>query len=161
MKDFNRSDICWENNRAACKQSWKLLKSTDDNFLVHILDRHSRGEALLDLVLTNAEEIIKEVTIRGSLSCSNYALVEFVISRNVEAVMGGLGKYRDAVWMCKDGVWKTEAQMELDLVRDVKNNKGCKQDKIEGSAFCTVTHSSAITEKDVLMCCFPSKLHEM
>ena len=36
---------------------------------------------LLDLVLTSAEELIKEVKIGGSLSCSDYALVEFVISR--------------------------------------------------------------------------------
>ena len=38
---------------------------------------------LLHLVLTNAEEIIKEVKTGGSLGCSNNALVEIVISRNI------------------------------------------------------------------------------
>jgi len=35
--------------------------SIDNNFLIQVLNRPTRGEALLDLVLTNAEEIIKEV----------------------------------------------------------------------------------------------------
>lgn len=38
---------------------------------------------LLDLVLTNVKEIIKDIKIGGILGCSNSALVEFVISRNV------------------------------------------------------------------------------
>jgi len=37
----------------------------------------------LELVLTNVEETVTEVKIRGSLGCSDYALFEFVISRNV------------------------------------------------------------------------------
>jgi len=57
---------------------------------------------------------------------------------------GKLRRKWNWIW---SGMWKTTR-------RDAN-------DKIEGSAFCTVTHSSAITEKDVLMCCFPSKLHEM
>ena len=40
------------------------------------------GELLLDLVLTNTEELIKEVKIGGSLGCSDHTLVEFVISMN-------------------------------------------------------------------------------
>ena len=39
-----------------------------------------------DLAFTNAEEIIKEVKIGGSLGCSEHALVEFVISRNMSLV---------------------------------------------------------------------------
>ena len=42
----------------------------------------TRGEALLDLVLTNAEERIREVKTGGSLGCSDHALVEFVILKN-------------------------------------------------------------------------------
>ncbi|KFZ51818.1 hypothetical protein N338_12594, partial [Podiceps cristatus] len=32
-------------------------------------------------------------------------------------------EYRDAVRNCRDGIWKVKAQMELNLARDVKNNK--------------------------------------
>lgn len=36
----------------------------------------------MDLLLNNADKFIKEVETRGTLSCSDHALVEFVISRN-------------------------------------------------------------------------------
>jgi len=52
------------------------------NFLVQVLHKPSRDEALLDLSLTNAEEIIKEAKIGSSLGCSDYALIEFMISSN-------------------------------------------------------------------------------
>ena len=32
-------------------------------------------------------------------------------------------KYRDAAWLCRDGVRKAKAQLELNLARDTKNNK--------------------------------------
>ena len=44
---------------------------------------------MLDLVLTSAEESIGEIKIGGSLGCSDHALVEFVIWKNV-----GLAKSR-------------------------------------------------------------------
>lgn len=61
MKDFNHLVICWENSMERCKQTGRLLESIEGNFLVQALDRTNRGEVLLDLVLTNAEEIIKEL----------------------------------------------------------------------------------------------------
>ncbi|KFQ65375.1 hypothetical protein N334_04245, partial [Pelecanus crispus] len=32
-------------------------------------------------------------------------------------------EYRDAAWLCRDGVRKAKAQLELNLARDAKNNK--------------------------------------
>jgi len=32
-------------------------------------------------------------------------------------------EYRDAVWMCRGGIRKVKVQMELNLARDVKNNR--------------------------------------
>ena len=37
----------------------------------------------MDPLLISAEEIIKQFKIEGDLACSNFALVEFVISRNM------------------------------------------------------------------------------
>ena len=65
------------------KRSRRFLESIDNNFLVQVLDTPTRGEALLDLVLTNVEEIVKYIKIRASLGCSDHALVEFVILSNV------------------------------------------------------------------------------
>ena len=71
------------------RQSRRFLESVEDNFLVQVIDGPTRGEALLDLVLTNAEESIRHAKIGDSLGCSDHALVEFVISKNV-----GLAKSR-------------------------------------------------------------------
>jgi len=37
---------------------------------------------LVDLVLTNTSELIKDVKIEGSLGCSDHALVEFMVLRD-------------------------------------------------------------------------------
>jgi len=66
------------------------VESIDDNFLVQVFDRPIRGEALLDLLLTNAEENIKGSNVGGSLGCSDYALVEFMISRDVGLAKSGV-----------------------------------------------------------------------
>ena len=57
LKDFNHPHICWENNMASCKQPRRLLESINDNFLVQVqvLGIPTRGETLLELVLTNVE----------------------------------------------------------------------------------------------------------
>lgn len=58
-------------------ESWSPLRIT-----AQVLDRPTRDEALPDLVLINAEEIIIVVKIRGSLGCSDCDLVKFGILRN-------------------------------------------------------------------------------
>ena len=67
---------------AGGRQSRRFLESVKDNFLVQVIDGQTRGEALLDLVLINTEESIREVKTGGSLGCSDHALVEFVILKN-------------------------------------------------------------------------------
>jgi len=57
LRDFNHLDICWKSSTLNCKQSRKLLECIEDNFLVQVIESLTRGEALLDLLLTNAEEI--------------------------------------------------------------------------------------------------------
>lgn len=45
--------------------------------------KSTRGEMLPGLVLTNADELIKEIKIGGCLGCSDHAMVELMISRNM------------------------------------------------------------------------------
>ena len=66
------------------------MESIDDNFLVQVVDRPTRGKVLLDLLLTNVKEIIKGVNVGGSLGCSDHALAEFVILRDVGLTKGGV-----------------------------------------------------------------------
>lgn len=83
LGDFNHLDVYWENHAAENKQSRRFLESIEDNFLIQVLDKTTTREALLDLVITNTAELIKEVKIGGSLSCSDHTLAEFVISRDM------------------------------------------------------------------------------
>ena len=82
-------DTCWDSGTAGGRQSRRFLESVEDNFLVQVIDGPTRREALLDLVLTGAEESIREVKTGGSLGCSGRALVDFVTWRNA-----GLAKSR-------------------------------------------------------------------
>lgn len=82
MRDFNHPYIHWQDNMTSCKQSRRLQEFVEDNFLVQVLDSLTRGELLLDF-LTNAEKMVKDIKIGGSLDSSNHTLVEFVILRNV------------------------------------------------------------------------------
>jgi len=61
MGNFSHLDVNWESNMVGCKLSKRLLESIEDNFLVQLLDKPTRGEVLLYLVLTSAEEISTEV----------------------------------------------------------------------------------------------------
>lgn len=54
--DFNYPGICQESNTAGCKQFRRLLKCTEDNFLVQVLNKPARDEMLLDLVLIEGDE---------------------------------------------------------------------------------------------------------
>ena len=59
---------------AGGRQSSRFLESVKDNFLVQVIDGPTQGGALLDLVVTNEEESIREVKNVGSLGCNDNAL---------------------------------------------------------------------------------------
>ncbi|KAM7160392.1 uncharacterized protein RBU57_010555 [Macrochelys suwanniensis] len=79
MGDFNHPDICWESNTAVHRQSRKILASVGDNFLVQVLEEPTRGRALLDLLLTNREELVGEAKVDGNIGGSDHEMVEFRI----------------------------------------------------------------------------------
>ncbi|TRZ07523.1 hypothetical protein HGM15179_019577, partial [Zosterops borbonicus] len=58
MEDFNHLDVCWRENMAGHKQFRKFLKCVDDNFLLQVIKEPTRRSAVLDLVLTNKEELV-------------------------------------------------------------------------------------------------------
>nr|XP_048691935.1 uncharacterized protein LOC125630279 [Caretta caretta] len=76
MGDFNHPDICWESNTAVHRQSRKFLESVGDNFLVQMLKEPIRGRALLDLLLTNREELVGEAKVDGNLGGSDHKMVK-------------------------------------------------------------------------------------
>ncbi|KAK4826132.1 hypothetical protein QYF61_005284 [Mycteria americana] len=79
MGDFNYPDICWKNNTAAHMSSIRFLECVEDCFLIQMLDVPTRNEALLDLLLTNQENLLCNISVSDSLSCSDHNIVEFGI----------------------------------------------------------------------------------
>ena len=67
----------------SCRQSRRLLECIEDNYLSQVIDSPTRGGAILDLLVTNASELISDVKIGGSLGCSGHALVEFTFLRHM------------------------------------------------------------------------------
>lgn len=78
--DFKNLDVSW------------LPECIEDNFLIQVLSKPNREDALLDLMVIEEEQFTKEVEIRDILGCSDRALIEFVILRRV-----GLAK-TEAEW---------------------------------------------------------------
>ena len=83
LGDFNHPDICWKSSMASCRQSRRLQECIEDNFLGQVIDSPTRGDAILDLMVTNASELIDDVKTGGSLGCSDHALVEFAVLRDM------------------------------------------------------------------------------
>ncbi|PKU47054.1 nedd4-binding protein 2-like 2 [Limosa lapponica baueri] len=68
---------------ASCRQSRRLLECIGDNFLSEVIDSPTRRDMILDLMVTNSSEQIGDIKIRGSLGCSDHALVEFTVLRDM------------------------------------------------------------------------------
>lgn len=80
MGNFNHPDICWKSKTTIVeiKQS-RLLQQSDDNFLVQMLKRPMKGDALLNFTLY--KELVRVLKARDYLACSNHEMVEFRIVR--------------------------------------------------------------------------------
>ncbi|PKU42375.1 hypothetical protein llap_7322 [Limosa lapponica baueri] len=62
----------------------------EDNFLSQVIDSPTRGDEILDLLVTNAIKLIGDIKIGGSLGCSDHALLEF-------AVLSDMGQEKNKV----------------------------------------------------------------
>lgn len=72
-------DIYWKNSEAAHTSSIKFLECREDCFLTQMLDVPTRNEALLEMLLTNQEKLLCNISVNDSLDCSDHNIVEFGI----------------------------------------------------------------------------------
>ena len=79
MEDFNHPSISWRDKTARYKQSRMFLQSVDDNFVTQVIELLMKAEAVLDLILTNKDELVGEVKVRDSLGCSDREMVKLRI----------------------------------------------------------------------------------
>uniref|UniRef100_A0A670J7Z7 Reverse transcriptase domain-containing protein n=1 Tax=Podarcis muralis TaxID=64176 RepID=A0A670J7Z7_PODMU len=81
MGDFNYPDICWMSSSAKSIRSNRFLTTLADNFIVQKVGEATRGTAILDLVLTNVDDLVSGVEVEGSLGASDHALLKFTMQR--------------------------------------------------------------------------------
>ena len=62
-----------------------------DNLLGQVIDSPTRGDVILDLMVTNASELVSDVKNGGSLGCSDHALVEFTVLRDMGQAKSKVG----------------------------------------------------------------------
>jgi len=86
LGNFDHINICWKSNAVICRQSRRLLECIEENFLSWIIDSPIRGNAIPNLLVVNASELIRVIKTRGSLGCSDHALIESAVLRNMGQV---------------------------------------------------------------------------
>jgi len=67
LEDLNHSSACWSDNTAGHEQSRRFLEYIDSNFLTQAMREPARTDALLDLVLTNSEDLFGDVKARATI----------------------------------------------------------------------------------------------
>lgn len=72
MGDFNHPGICWMDNTAGLKQSWRLLECINVNFLLQVTEEPVRWHAMLDFVLTDKMRLVGTGQLKGSLGYSDH-----------------------------------------------------------------------------------------
>jgi len=77
--DFKHPNICWKSSMVGCRQSRILLEYIENNFLNQVIHSPTRGDVILDLLVTNASGLIHDIMIGGSLGFSDHALVGLAI----------------------------------------------------------------------------------
>ena len=81
MGDFNYRNIDWE-ALVGDQEAEEFLNVVQDNFLRQIINEPTRGNNILDLVLTNREEVIKDTEIGGNLGNSDHCEIRFKMKWN-------------------------------------------------------------------------------
>ena len=66
----------------SCRKPRRHLGWIENNFLRQIIDSPTREDAILDLMLIKASELIGDIKTGGSLGCSNHVLVELAVLRD-------------------------------------------------------------------------------
>ena len=79
MGDFNHGHILWTSLQSTGREDQEFLNLVQDGFLSqHVLEA-TRGENVLDIVLSSQKEFVDNVKICGPLGCSDHNQIHFII----------------------------------------------------------------------------------
>jgi len=113
------------------RQSRRFLEFIEDNFLSQVMDSPTRGDAILDLI-SDASELISDVKTGGSLGCSDHALVEFIVLRDI-------GKARSIVRTLNCRKANCSSSRSLAVGHPGKRSSGTREKNRAGRSLRTLT----------------------
>jgi len=82
--DFDLPDICRKCSTAERKKSRRFLECMEDNFLMQLVSKPTRGGASLELLFTNREGLVGDVVVGGHLGLSDHEMIECLIQAEVK-----------------------------------------------------------------------------
>jgi hypothetical protein len=77
MGDFNFPSINWKLELAGCKRDSEFLEAVKNNYLIQHVDFPTRGNNILDLVLTNEVNMVESIESIGRLGSSDHDIIKF------------------------------------------------------------------------------------
>ena len=90
MGDFNFPNIDWKSEKCENMNgaAFEFLENIKDNFLFQHISMPTRGRfgqnpSLLDLILTNEEDLVKDVSINSPLGKSDHSVIQFTVDCNI------------------------------------------------------------------------------
>lgn len=87
LGDFNLSSVNWEIMVGNSHTENKIIENFQDNYLVQVVDKPTRGTKILDLVLTNMEHCVKDVEVGETLGNSDHHIVRFNIAISKDRIV--------------------------------------------------------------------------
>uniref|UniRef100_K7F1R0 Endonuclease/exonuclease/phosphatase domain-containing protein n=1 Tax=Pelodiscus sinensis TaxID=13735 RepID=K7F1R0_PELSI len=79
MGDFNYPHIDWIHVTSGREPEIKFLNGLNDCFLEQLVQEPTRGEAILDLVLSGVQDHVQDITVTGPLGNSDHNIITFNI----------------------------------------------------------------------------------
>lgn len=86
LGDFNLKSVNWERMVGDASEN-KFMESFQDNYLVQMVDKPTRGRKVLDIVLTNIEHCLKEVEVGETLANSDHHIIRFIINSSRDNIV--------------------------------------------------------------------------
>ena len=83
MGDFNFRDIPWD-EEDKLDESHQFVQCVNDNFLHQLVTRATRGDNILDLVLTTDGDMIKELDVDEPFGTSDHNIIRFKLVTETE-----------------------------------------------------------------------------
>jgi len=145
--DFN-SNVDWETRESPLANT-PLLDFVNDNFLTQWVREPTRGENILDLVLTTEDDIISTLNVGEELGSSDHKIIRFTLKVPEAATRGNRSDKLDFRRADFPGLRSALHDLEVDEVAHVELSWSLFKDKFmeKQAAFIPVMHARGPSHK--------------